>query len=195
VAATIGTAEGKGRPLSLLRRVLACRQIGRTVMACGDHTSLSPIATRSELLRVLVVDDYRASADTMSSLVAAWGHEVQRAYDGNTGLALAAAYQPDVLLLDLIMPGVGGLTLVRQVQRQAHLNDRLMIAVTGRTDAGHRLQCEEAGIDLFLVKPVDLTFLRTLLGVESEYRLQARHGLGAQTFSTRLEQLMAPAYC
>ena len=164
-------------------------------MARGANTSPSPIATRRELLRVLVVDDYRASADTMSRLVAAWGHEVQRAYDGNTGLALAAAYQPDVLLLDLVMPGVGGLALVRQVQRQAHGNECLMIAVTGRTDAGHRLQCEEAGIDLFLVKPVDLTFLRTLLGVESEYRLQTRQGLGAQLFSTRLEQLMAPAYC
>ena len=119
----------------------------------------------------------------------------KRAYDGNTGLALAAAYQPDVLLLDLIMSGVGGLALARQVQRQARVNDCLMIAVTGRTDAGHRLQCEEAGIDLFLVKPVDLSFLRTLLGVESEYRLRARQDVGTQLFSTRLEQLMAPAYC
>ena len=171
-----------------------CRNRG-TIMARGGHTSPPPIATHRELLRVLVVDDYRASADTMARLVAAWGHEIQRAYDGNTGLALAAAYQPDVLLLDLIMPGVGGLALARQLQRQAHVNDCLMIAVTGRTDAGHRLKCEEAGIDLFLVKPVDLSFLRTLLGVESEYRLRARQDLGAQLFSTRLEQLMAPAYC
>ncbi len=110
----------------------------------------------------------------MSSLVSAWGHDVRRAYDGTTALALAAAFRPDVLLLDIIMPGMSGLELTRQVRRQARLNDCLVIAVTGRTDAGHRLQCEEAGIDPFLIKPVDLSFLQTLLRVESEYRLRSR---------------------
>ena len=144
-----------------------------SIMARG-HTAQTPIASRREVLRVLVVDDYRASADTMSRLVTTWGYDVRRAYDGTTGLALAAAYQPDVLLLDLIMSGAGGLALTRQVRRQARVNNCLMIAGTSRTDAGHRLQCEEAGIELFLVKPVDLSFLRTLLGVESEYRLRAQ---------------------
>jgi CheY-like chemotaxis protein len=138
------------------------------------HTSQTAIGSRRELLRVLVVDDYRASADTMSRLVATWGHDARRAYDGTTGLALAVAYQPDVLLLDLIMSGVGGLALARQVRRQARVNNCLMIAVTGRTDAEHRLQCEKAGIDLFLIKPVDLSFLRTMLAVESEYRLRTQ---------------------
>jgi CheY-like chemotaxis protein len=166
-----------------------------TIVARGGHSVQALLGARRELLRVLVVDDYRASADTMSRLVAAWGHDVQRAYDGKTGLALAAAYQPNVLLLDLIMTGVSGVALARQVQRQARVNKCLVIAVTGRTDAGHRLQCEEAGIDLFLAKPVDLSFLRTLLAVESVYRLRARQDLGAQLFSTRLEQLTAAAYC
>jgi CheY-like chemotaxis protein len=170
-------------------------QTPATIVARGSHSAQALLGARRELLRVLVVDDYRASADTMSRLVAAWGHDVQRAYDGNTGLALAAAYQPDVLLLDLVMSGVSGVALARQVQRQARVNKCLMIAVTGRTDAGHRLQGEEAGIDLFLIKPVDLSFLGTLLAVESEYRLRARQDVGKQLFSTRLEQLTAPAYC
>jgi CheY-like chemotaxis protein len=79
-----------------------------------------------------------------------------------------------VLLLDIIMPEMNGLELARQVRRQARLNDCLIIAVTGRTDRGHRLQCEEAGIDLFLIKPANLSFLQTLLTVESEYRLRSR---------------------
>lgn len=135
-----------------------------------DREVPTTLASHSRLLRVLVVDDYHASADTMSRLVATWGHDAQLAYDGTTGLALAAAYQPDVLLLDLIMSGVGGLALVRQVRRQARANNCLLIAATSRTDAGHRWQCEEAGIDLFLIKPVDLSFLQTLLTVESECR-------------------------
>jgi CheY-like chemotaxis protein len=125
---------------------------------------------------VLIVDDYRASTDTMSMLVGAWGHDVRRAYDGATGLALAAAYQPDVLLLDIVMPGISGLELARQVRRQARLNDCLLVAVTGRTDARHLLQCEQAGIDLFLLKPVNLSFLRNLLTVQSEYRLRSPQG-------------------
>jgi CheY-like chemotaxis protein len=149
-----------------------------TIVARG-YTAQTPIGSHRELLRVLVVDDYRASADTMSRLVATWGHDVRRAYDGTIGLALAAAYQPEVLLLDLIMSEVSGPALARQVRRQARVNNCLMIAVTGRTDAGHRLRCEEAGIDLLLIKPVDLSFLRTLLAVESECRLRTQRDLEA----------------
>jgi len=149
-----------------------------------------PVVSRRELLRLLIVDDYRASADTMAMLVGLWGHEVRRAYDGATGLALAAAYQPDVLLLDIVMPGISGLELAKQMRQQARLNDCFIIAVTGRTDAVHRLRCEEAGLDLFLIKPVDLTFLRTLLTMESEYRLQSQQNTATcHMLSKTLQQL------
>ena len=129
----------------------------------------------------------------MSRLAAAWGHDVRWAYDGTTGLAMAAAYRPDVLLLDIIMTGVNGLKLARQVRRQRRLNDGLIIAATGRTDARHRLQCEEAGIDLFFIKPVNLSFLRTLLAVESEYRLRSRQNAATHLLPTTLQQPMATA--
>jgi CheY-like chemotaxis protein len=165
----------------------------RAIIARGGRTADTPIGPPTELLRVLIVDDYRASADTMAMLVDVWGHDVRRAYDGTTGLALAAAYQPDVLLLDIIMPGVSGLELALQVRRQARLNDCLMIAVTGRADAGHRLQCEEAGIDLFLLKPANLSFLRTLLMVESEYRLRSRQDTATyNVLSKTLQPLTDP---
>jgi DNA-binding response OmpR family regulator len=126
----------------------------------------------------------------MAMLVGIWGHDVRRAYDGATGLALAAAYQPDVLLLDIVMPGISGLELARQVRRQARLKDCLLVAVTGRTDTGHRLQCDEAGLDLFLIKPVNLSFLRTLLTMESEYRLQSQQDTATcHMLSKTLQQL------
>ena len=108
-------------------------------------------------------------------------------------MALASAFQPDVLLLDLIMSEACGLALAQQMRRQARVNNCLTIAVTGRTDAGHRRQCEETGIDLFLVKPVDLSFLRTLLAVESEYLFAGPTTCRAQSFSTRFGHLLAPA--
>ena len=164
-------------------------EVRRAIVTRGGRITKAPIGPHRDLLRVLVVDDYRASADTMSMLVSVWGHDVRQAYDGATGLALAAAYQPDVLLLDVVMPGISGLELAAQVRRQVRLNDCLIIAVTGRTDIRHRLQCAEAGIDLFLLKPVNLSFLRTLLTVESEYRLRLRHGIARKrVISTLLQQ-------
>ena len=164
-------------------------QMRRAVQTRGDPTAETPIGTAEELLRVLIVDDYYASADTMTMLVDVWGHDVRRAYDGTTGLALAAAFQPDVLLLDILMPGKSGLEVARQVRQQARLNYCFIIAVTGRTDAGHRLQCEEAGIDLFLIKPVTPSILQTLLIWESEYILRSRQDKATDEVATTLNPL------
>ena len=150
-------------------------QMRRAVQTRGDPTAETPIGTDGELLRVLIVDDYRALADTTAMLAQSWGHDVRRAYDGQAGLALAAAYQPDVLLLDIMMPNMSGLEVARQMRQQARLNDCFIIAVTGRTDAGHRRQCDEAGIDLFLIKPVTPSILQALLTWEAEYVLRSRH--------------------
>jgi CheY-like chemotaxis protein len=128
----------------------------------------------AERLRVLVVDDHRDGADTMASLVGLWGHEVRQAYGGEAGLALAGAYRPDVLLLDVMMPHMSGIDLAPQVRQLAGLKNCLMIAVTGRTGAETQSQCEQAGIDLILTKPVNLESLQTLLTLVSEYRMSAQ---------------------
>ena len=164
-------------------------QMRRAVQSRGDPTAETLVGTTGELLRVLIVDDNRALADTMSMLVGVWGHDVRRAYDASTGLELAAAYQPDVLLLDIIMPGMTGLELARQVRQQARSQECFIVAVTGRTDAECRLQCEEAGIDLFLIKPVTPSILQTLLSWESEYVLQSRQDTATYELSTTLPQL------
>jgi CheY-like chemotaxis protein len=165
-------------------------QMRRAIQTRGDPTAETFVGTAGELLRVLIVDDYRASADTMAMLVDVWGHEVRRAYDGITGLALAAAYQPDVLLLDIISPTRNALELTRQMRKKTRLSDCFIIAVTGRTDARYRLQCEEAGIDLFLIKPVTPSILKTLLTWEFEYVLRSRHHKAtSKVFFTTFEQL------
>jgi CheY-like chemotaxis protein len=132
------------------------------VIAPDDHT-------HDRLLRVLIVDDHRATAKTLSSLVTIWGHDVRCAYDGATALALAAAFRPDVLLLDMMMPDVSGFEVAMQVRRQNRLHNCFIIAITGRTDAKHRNRSYEAGADLFLIKPVAPSNMQTLLGLESAH--------------------------
>jgi CheY-like chemotaxis protein len=144
-------------------------QIQTVIEAAADRRpSVSEPAcdTDDRQMRVLIIDDHRATTNTLSSLVVHWGHDVRSACDGATGLALAAAYRPDVLLLDMLMPGVNGFDVAIQVRRQDRLRHCFMIAITGRTDASHRHRCYEAGVDLLLIKPVEPTHLRTLLELE-----------------------------
>jgi CheY-like chemotaxis protein len=137
--------------------------------------------TDDQLLRVLIVDDHRATADTLSMLVKIWGHDVRRAYDGVTGLALAAAFRPDVLLLDMLMPNLNGFEVAMQVRRQNRLDHCFIIAVTGRTDANHRSQCYAAGADLLLIKPVAPPDMQTLLTFEFEHKRKTKRRMTTST--------------
>jgi DNA-binding response OmpR family regulator len=132
------------------------------------------VATQ-RLLRVLIVDNDRDTTDTLAALVNLWGHDARPAYDGATGLAIAAAVTPDVVLLDIAMPEMDGCELAVHLRRDADLHDCFLIAMTGFGDEKHRRQCHEAGIDLFLIKPVEALVLETLLMLERRRlgRLQA----------------------
>jgi DNA-binding response OmpR family regulator len=170
----------KDRPL---REVTESEAYKRFHMALEAAVAGNPADRRpadnddSHLLRVLIVDDHRATTDTLSSLVAIWGHDVRRAYDGVTGLALAAAYRPDVLLLDILMPTVSGIEVAMQVRRQDRLKHCFIVAVTGRTDAKHRCRCYEAGVDLLLTKPIAPAHVQTLLMLELERVSQLERSL------------------
>jgi CheY-like chemotaxis protein len=121
-------------------------------------------------LRVLVVDDNRDVADSLSLLIKVWGHDVRRAYGGRAALDAAAAHQPDVLLVDLTMPVVDGNQVARQLRGQTRFKGTLLIAMTGYGDDEHCLASEAAGFDQYLVKPVDLSALEKLLLLEQGRR-------------------------
>lgn len=118
------------------------------------------------LLRVLIIDDHRATADTLFKLIIKWGHNVRRSYDGASGLRLAASFRPHVVLLDMLMPVVDGFQVVSQIRSREYLRSCFIVAVTGRTDAVHRDRCYASGIDLVLAKPVPPSNVRTLLSLE-----------------------------
>ena len=118
-------------------------------MATPHRTVLADATER--LFRVLIVDDHRATADTLARLVRAWGHDVECAYDGETGLALAVGFMPDVILLDLVMPHVSGSLLAVKVRQLAQLKECLMIAITGSTDELRLKFCQFVGISAVLI--------------------------------------------
>jgi CheY-like chemotaxis protein len=114
-------------------------------------------------LRVLVVDDNHDGADSLLLLLQAYGLEARAAYDGESGLRLAREFRPDVVLLDIGMPGLDGREVARRLRRDEAQRDALLVAVTGYGTEEDRRLSAEAGFDAHLTKPIDLGRLQWLL--------------------------------
>jgi CheY-like chemotaxis protein len=114
-------------------------------------------------LRVLVVDDDRDTADSTRKLAELWGYEAHVAYDGAEALKCANTLRPDVLLVDLGMPGFDGNRLARKVCQTDALQRCVLVAVSGYADSKNRAVARDAGFVCFLAKPCDPDFLQTLL--------------------------------
>jgi CheY-like chemotaxis protein len=119
---------------------------------------------RSGPLRVLVVDDNRDAASSLSAVVELMGHEVRVGYDGQRAVEIAEEFRPDVVLLDLGMPGIDGYETCRRIRRHAWGNEVRLVAVTGWGQDEDRRKSAAAGFDEHLVKPVKPEALEALLG-------------------------------
>jgi CheY-like chemotaxis protein len=108
---------------------------------------------------ILVVDDVRDSADTLSNILRLLGHQVRAAYDGQAALAIAGEWRPDVIIADIAMPGMHGYELARRLRAEHRGRDVLLIALTGFADDECRRRSKEAGFDHHFVKPVSLDIL------------------------------------
>jgi PAS domain S-box-containing protein len=114
-------------------------------------------------LHVLVVEDHRDAAETLVELLRLQGYAAQIAADGPSGIAAASELRPDVVLLDLGLPGIDGFEVARRLRAVPELAGLTLIALSGYGRAEDRRRSAEAGIDHHLVKPVDLQALQTLL--------------------------------
>ena len=97
----------------------------------------------------------------MATLVGLWGHTARAAYSGAAVLDMIEAFRPDVVLMDIAMPGMDGFQLARQLRQEPCCREMLLIALTGYGDEAHRLRWEGA-FDHYLVKPVELSILENL---------------------------------
>jgi CheY-like chemotaxis protein len=133
------------------------------VQVCRNCDAIPHIPACKRMLRVLVVDDNREVADSLSRLVNLWGNDARMAYGGAAALGMMIALKPHVVLLDLSMPKMDGCQVARQLRQQTAFADTLLIAITGWMDQAHCLLCDEVGFDHYLIKPIDLARPKILL--------------------------------
>jgi CheY-like chemotaxis protein len=114
-------------------------------------------------LRVLIVDDNKDAADTLSQLLTSMNQDVCTVYDGPAAIAAARTFQPELVLLDIGMPEISGYEVVRALRSEKSLTKPVMVAVTGWGQGSDREQAMDAGFDYHFVKPMSEKLLRTLL--------------------------------
>ena len=124
-------------------------------------------ADRTAGLRILVVDDNEDSAQSMTALLRLQGHDVDLADAGAVALKFAADRCPDVILLDIGMPGMSGYEVARALRSQPAFDETLLVAVTGYGRPSDVQQTEAAGFDHHLVKPIDYDKLESLLAARA----------------------------
>ena len=135
--------------------------VGARGCARPSHPSADPATpTASPGRRVLIVDDNADSAETMAMLLQIWGHDVQVAKDGPTALAVAAERRPEVVLLDIGLPGMTGYEVAQRLRALPEMADSVLVAVTGYGQEDDRRSTRAAGFALHLVKPVRPDVLR-----------------------------------
>jgi len=110
--------------------------------------------------RVLVVDDVAANRTLMCDFLTNAGFDVAQASDGSELLAAARSFRPDLILMDSVMPSVDGVEATRRLRRDADLSAVPVIAISASATAEHRAACLQAGVDVFLTKPVSLQTLQ-----------------------------------
>jgi CheY-like chemotaxis protein/two-component sensor histidine kinase len=113
--------------------------------------------------RVLIVDDNQDSADSLAMLMQITGNKTYMAHDGVEAVEAVEKYRPEVVLLDIGLPGLDGHEVCRRVREQPWGKDIVVIALTGWGQEDDRRKSEEAGFDGHLVKPVDYDKLLELL--------------------------------
>jgi len=128
----------------------------------APQPSIAPLASEISR-RMLIVDDNEDSARTMAILQRRRGHETRTAFTGPEAVAAAAEFVPDVVLLDIGLPGMDGFEVARRLRAIPALAGAILVAMTGYGSDEDRTTAKEAGFNEYLVKPVDLDLLQTWL--------------------------------
>jgi two-component system CheB/CheR fusion protein len=113
--------------------------------------------------RVLLVEDNVDAADALAELLRMWGHEVEVVHDGASAVEKAGEVRPDVVLLDIGLPGMDGYQVAGALRALPDLRRALLVALTGYGQETDRRRTAAAGFDHHLIKPVDLEELKHLI--------------------------------
>lgn len=144
-------SDGRGLGSEFVVRLPAIDAVALTTdAAAAPSTSSAPVRRR-----VLVVDDNADAAESLSTLLSLYGHETRMAHDGSRAIEDAELFHPDVVFLDIGMPGMDGHETARRIREHAWGQDMVLVALTGWGQTEDRRRSKEAGFNHHLVKPAD----------------------------------------
>lgn len=113
--------------------------------------------------RILIVDDFRDSADALSVLLRFSGNKCETAYSSSECILIARRWHPEIILLDLEMPGIDGFDTCEKLRREPWGTSVKIFALTGLSTPSARQKAREAGFDAHITKPVDPEEIALLL--------------------------------
>jgi PAS domain S-box-containing protein len=155
-------SEGPGKGSEFVIRLPLHQVEGMIAAAPVAREPALPRAPRVPR-RVLVIDDNVDGARTLEKLLKMLGHQVAVTHDGGSGLAEARGFKPDIVILDIGLPGMNGYEVARMMRKIPGLREVLLVAMTGWGKDEDRRKAMEAGFNAHLVKPVELQDLEALL--------------------------------
>jgi len=156
-------SDGPGKGSEFVVRLPLATDEQNQTECNGEEDAGSIIGNAFSKLRILVVDDNRDTAESLAKLLKHMGNEVCIANDGPSALDAAANFRPNVVLLDIGLPGMSGHDVARRMRQMPEVKDAVLVAQTGWGQDEDKRQSIEAGFTAHLVKPVDAAELRRLL--------------------------------
>ncbi|MDG3005849.1 PAS domain-containing hybrid sensor histidine kinase/response regulator [Paludisphaera mucosa] len=142
--------------------------------APGESQAAGPSETSS--LRVLVVDDSLDGAQSLAMLVRMWGHTPQTAHDGSGAIAAAADHRPELVFLDIGLPGMDGYEVCRRLRSDPKHSGATFVALTGWGSEAEKRRVRDAGLDHHLVKPIDPDLIREVEEGRGRAEMNGRSG-------------------
>jgi PAS domain S-box-containing protein len=122
-----------------------------------------PVKNQSYHRRVLVVDDNVDGAESLARMLQISGHEMRVAYSGPEALHTVRSFTPEVVFLDIGLPGMNGYEVAKRLRAELSPRRAVLVALTGWGSQDDKRQSKEAGFDFHLTKPVELTAIENIL--------------------------------
>lgn len=137
-------------------------------MANANPMTAAAVKTTPKRFRILVVDDNLDSALSLAMMLSIMGHETRTAHDGESAVATAESFLPEVVLLDIGLPKLNGYEVAQRIREQEWGTSMFLIAVTGWGQEEDRQRSSEVGLNVHMVKPVEPSALEKLLASLSQ---------------------------
>jgi CheY-like chemotaxis protein len=160
---------GRGSRFTVrLPRVASAAQVSEPLRA--------PLPTRPTARRLLLVDDNQDSLEMMSEFLTGLGHEVRGAGEGEGAIKAVSTFSPEIIFLDIGLPGLSGYDLARALRKLPHCANVPIVALSGYSRDQDKALAKEAGFSLHLAKPLDPVRLTSIIERLTSASVEARNG-------------------